>query len=183
MPYITSNSQIHRLMKHFLLLIFSIALFTGVSAAQTSLKVGQAAPPITLSTINGDDFDLSQTKGKVVMLTFWSTRCEICRNEIPLLNKLKEQFPSEKVDFYGLAMDNEPQINKYLKTNPFKFTIVPEAFSAFMQYADKDRSGMLQMGYPAYFILDRNGKIAYRGSGWDRINEIQGRINSLLTAN
>jgi peroxiredoxin len=45
------------------------------------------APPFTLKNLQGDRVSLSDFKGKPVLLTFWATWCESCRDELPVLEK------------------------------------------------------------------------------------------------
>jgi peroxiredoxin len=50
-------------------------------------KERKEAPPFTLKNLNGDRVSLSDFKGKPVLLTFWATWCESCRDELPILEK------------------------------------------------------------------------------------------------
>lgn len=52
----------------------------------TDIVIGQASPDFSLETLNGDSIRLSDFKGKWVMLVFWMTTCNGCREELPHLN-------------------------------------------------------------------------------------------------
>jgi len=160
-------------------MIAMAAMFSAAASAQTSLKVGTPAPEFSGASIEGGFYDLKQMRGKVVLLIFWSTRCEICKNEIPKLNQLKSKYEGRGVELLGLSMDNEDKLTAYLKRNPFNFHILPDSFGIVMQYADKDRSGNIDMGFPAYFLIDQNGVIAFRGNGWDQIDKLTSRLDSM----
>src|SRR5450631_2081259 len=95
-----------------LLLVLSTAVF-----AQTSLKTGNAAPVFAAPSLDGNFYDLAAMHGKVVIVTFWSTKCEICRNEIPKLNSLMTKYDERKVVFLALSMDNEAILTGYLRSN------------------------------------------------------------------
>ena len=51
-----------------------------------------------------------------------------------------------------------------------------------MKYADRDRSGNIAMGYPAYFLVNQNGEIEMKTSGWDKTQKLDSQINRLLSS-
>ncbi|MCV4783904.1 peroxiredoxin family protein, partial [Escherichia coli] len=58
-------------------------LLAAAAIAQQNLQVGQPAPDFQAQALDGKVYSLSELQGKVVVLTFWSTKCEICHSEIP----------------------------------------------------------------------------------------------------
>jgi hypothetical protein len=52
-------------------------------------------------------------------------------------------------------MDSEAKVNPYIQRNPFNFTILPNSFAVMLKYADKDRAGNINMGFPAHFLISR----------------------------
>jgi len=162
---------------HTLLLL--LVLTAGV-AAQQMLSNGSNAPQFSLAGYDGQTYDLNQLRGKVVLVTFWSTRCNICHSELPNMNRLAERYKGQPVVFLGLTMDNEAKVAAYLKSNQFAFTIVPNSFGAVLQYADRDRSGNIAMGFPAYYLIDQNGIVRMKSSGWDKVQDVDAQISRLL---
>jgi hypothetical protein len=51
-----------------------------------TLAVGQPAPSLVLHTLDGRIISTADLLGKVIILTFWATWCEPCRDELPLLS-------------------------------------------------------------------------------------------------
>lgn len=152
------------------------------STAQTALKVGNAAPTFTASSLDGTYFDLAAMRGRIVVLTFWSTKCAICHSEIPKLNTFASRFDEKKVVFLAATMENQSKVEPYLKTNPFKFNILPDSFGVLLQYADRDKQGNIDMGFPSYFVIDQSGTVAFRSGGWDKTDELDLRITKLLAS-
>lgn len=148
--------------------------------AQQSLRSGSAAPSFTGTGMSGEPVDLATFKGRVVLLTFWSTRCAICHHELPKLNELADKYQRGPVTFLALSMENEEKIRGYLQKNAFRFQIVPNSFGMVLQYADRDKSGNLDMGFPAYFVIDAQGIIRHRGSGYGRTAELDRNISKIL---
>lgn len=167
-------------MRVLLKLLLLIAVLAYSAVAQSSVKVGSAAPVFSGASIDGGFYDLEQMRGKVVLLTFWSTKCEICRHEIPKLNEMLVRYADRNVEMLGLSMDNEDKLNNYLKGNPFRFHILADSFGVVLQYADRDKHGNIDMGFPAYFLIDADGTVVYRGNGWDQIPQITSRLDKML---
>lgn len=163
-------------------IFLAILLVTVVSAsAQQVLRTGEVAPAFSGQALDGTVYDLGQLQGKVVVLTFWSTRCEICHSEIPNLNRVAERYRGKEVVFLAVTMDSETKINPYIKRNPFSFNILPNSFGVMLKYADRDRAGNINMGFPAHFLISRKGTIALRTDGWDKAANLDAQISRLLT--
>lgn len=166
--------------------LFLITLMITVSAlsaaAQQSLKPGAAAPDFNLESLDGKAFNLIQLQGKVVVLTFWSTRCEICHSELPKLNEVVKRYKEKNVVFLALTMENQVKVEPYLKKNPFDFNIVPNSFGVFLKYADMDKGGNINMGFPSYFLINQHGAIALRSDGWDKTAKLESQIVQLLAS-
>ena len=165
----------------FILGILLTSLLAITAHSQQKLKTGDIAPALSAPALSGQLYDLGNLKGKVVVMTFWSTRCNICHSEIPKLNKIADRFKGQDVVFLGLTTDNEAKVENYLRSTPFQFSILPNSFGVLLQYADRDRQGNIDMGYPAYFVLDQNGNLDYRASGWDKTSNIDSSIGRLLS--
>ena len=156
-----------------LLLSFSIFAFGQQSS-------GATAQNFAALKLNGETFELNQLKGKVAVLTFWSTRCQICVSEIPKLNNLVDKYDGKNVEFIGLTMNNETLVNRFLKKKPFKFTIIPNSLGVVLKYADRDSRGRLIMGYPAHYIVNQSGEVVLKTNGWDKTSKLDNTISKLL---
>lgn len=170
-------------MPRLIILSFLLSLLTAASFAQNRIKPGDRAPLFSATSIDGTTYDLTDLKGSVVVLTFWSTRCEICRVEFPRLNSLTDNMRQRGVVFLSLTLDNEQKIGQFLRSNRVTSNIVANSFGILLQYADRDRNGYVDMGFPAYFVIDQDGRVAYRGSGWDKTSELSSRLSQILTTN
>ena len=167
-------------MRIVLTLVITLILAVCVSAQQ-KLRPGQAAPDFAAQSLDGTKYNLSQLQGKVVVLTFWSTRCQICHAEIPKLNQVVNRYKGKDVVFLALTMENQVKVEPYLRKTRFDFNIVPNSFGVVMKYADMDGGGNINMGFPAHFLIDRNGAIALRTDGWDKAANLDSQIAKLLS--
>jgi peroxiredoxin len=169
-------------MRFYLILIVVLFICASNAFAQQQLRPGTPAPDFAAEATDGTFYSLSQLQGKVVVLTFWTTRCEICHNEIPKLNRLADHYRGQDVVFLAPTTDGIPKVEQYVRKTPFAFSIVPNSFAVMLKYADMDKSGNINMGFPAYFIIDRRGAIALRTYGWDKTENLNAQISKLLAS-
>lgn len=162
------------------ILIFTILLASS-AFAQQNLQVGQAAPDFQAQSIDGKPVNLKELQGKVVVLTFWSTKCEICHNEIPKLNQVVNRYKDKDVVFLALTMENEAKVNPYLQKNPFNYTILTNGFGVVLKYANMTKDGTINMGFPSYYLINKQGMIQLRAEGWDKSQNLDVQISRLLT--
>ena len=74
-------------------------------AAQTAQTPAVKDPPL----IDSQDFQklLNQYKGKPLLVTFWATWCEPCRDEYPMLNELAKQYSPQGLKVVGVSLDQD----------------------------------------------------------------------------
>ena len=71
----------------------------------TTFAEEQPAPGWELKDLEGKPVKLSDFKGKVILLNFWATWCPPCRDEIPDLVSLQQQYGPRGLVVLGIAMD------------------------------------------------------------------------------
>ncbi len=168
-------------MKILLNIAFLLLLLPLDASAQKGLRVGSPAPAFSGNAMDGTCNDLSGLRGKVVVLTFWSTKCEICRHEFPKVNQMVKNYENRDVVFLALTMENEAKVEVYLKKNRLEPTILPNSFGVVLQYADRTADDRLDMGFPSFFVIDKAGTIQYRASGFDRAASMNAVIERLAS--
>lgn len=162
-----------------LICLFLFLTFSTVCFGQ-KYKTKTVAENFIATSLDGHSFDLADLKGKVVLVTFWSTRCPICASEAPKLNELAANYKKENVVFLGLTTDNEKTVFSFLKKKPFNFTILPNSFGILLKYADHDDGGNVSMGYPAYYLINQKGEIELKTNGYNKKEKLNSEINRLL---
>lgn len=167
-------------MKKIAVTITFVAIFAVLGMSQTELRVGTTAPLFSAPALDGTQFDMNELRGSVVLLTFWSTKCYICQQEFPKMNQMVRSFDGRKVVFLSLTMENESKVESFLKTNQIAATVVPNSFGVLLQYADRDKRGHINMGFPSYFVIDQQGILQHRSSGWDKTRQLATNIDNLL---
>jgi peroxiredoxin len=157
-----------------------ISIFVFSFSVPMLAQSANKAEAFTASTLEGKTVDLARLRGKVVLLTFWSTRCVICQSEIPNLNSLVSDYSGKQVVFLAASTEDEDILESYLKSHPFRFRILPNSFGLMLKYSKPDREGRANIAYPAYYLIDRMGYIKYHDYGWDKAKPIADAIDKAL---
>jgi peroxiredoxin len=121
----------------------------------------QPLPSFSLKTLDGKVINNESLKGKVVLISFWSTTCPRCIEEMPELNQLKAAY--KDVVFLAPAPEDASKVKKLLAKHPLEFVILPDAEKLF------DAWGI--DGYPKKFFVDKQGIIRVIKEGTPIVNE------------
>ena len=114
---------------------------------------------------------LSDYKGKVILLNFWATWCPPCRAEMPTIEKLYQALKNEP-NFVFLAVDaheKPDQVKSFIKKNGYSFPVLLDTTGE----ADAEYS---VQAIPTTYLIDRSGHVlggAAGGREWDRPEVIQ----------
>lgn len=93
---------------HRPLLVLLAALAAGaLSACGAGDAVGRA-PDFSLASREGKTVTLSSLKGRVVLLNFWATWCDSCKEELPALEDLSRSKLGSRFDLLAVSVDDDP---------------------------------------------------------------------------
>jgi thiol-disulfide isomerase/thioredoxin len=123
-----------------------------------SFKEGEKFKGEKFTDINGIKYDLKTLSNKIYVINFWFINCPPCRQEMPELNKVVEQYKENKdVVFIAIALDTKYNIKQFLKTTPFNYNIVDDG----KYYSDKYNVD----GFPTHVIVGKDGLIKFSTIG------------------
>ena len=146
-------------------LLLVVGLLAGPAVAKDLLVWrGGTTPALELKDLNGNTYRLSDHRGKVVLINFWATWCEPCRDEMPSIQRLKNKLDAKSFAVLAVNVgESEARIADFLQKLPLDFTIVRDHSSAVMK-------AWRVRGLPASFIVGSDGRIRYSFTGefeWD----------------
>jgi cytochrome c biogenesis protein CcmG/thiol:disulfide interchange protein DsbE len=132
------------------------------------------APDFSLTDLSGRNFRLSDYQGKVVVLDFWATWCDTCKQEIPHFIALQNKYGSQGLQVLGISMDDdEPPVRQFQQQFQMNYPV------ALGNPKLADRYGGI-LGLPIIFVIDRNGQVAARHVGATEASVIEAEVQKLL---
>lgn len=144
----------------------SIALLIslGGNSARLRAVVGQPAPDFELSDLQGGKISLRDFRDKVVLVNFWATWCETCKQEAPSIQKIVDdrEFGAGFVTLKILFRDSKNNAVRYLKENKLTFKVLVDDRQTSSDYGVK--------AVPESFIISKKGILRHKFIGpvsWD----------------
>jgi len=118
-----------------------------------------------------------------LLVNFWATWCDPCRDEFPDLVKIDEQYGSKGLDFIAISLDDfadiKTQVPKFLQemhaSMPVYLLNVPDPEPA-INLVDPQWGGAL----PATFLYNAQGQIVYKRLGRLNVSELRAAIEKLV---
>jgi thiol-disulfide isomerase/thioredoxin len=139
----------------FLLAAILVCVATGVAAQQLQPWRGGATPALALRDVEGRPHRLEDFRGKVVLVNFWATWCEPCREEMPSMNRLRAALAGRPFEVLAVNLaESEPRIRRFMEQVPLEFTVLMDRDSA---TAKAWRARVL----PVSFLIGADGGIRY----------------------
>ena len=149
----------------YLFVIIAIFVFSFSAFGQKKTNEKPLAPILEAAMLDGKIVNTANLRGKVIVLNLWFVNCPNCVEEIKLLNTVVEDYSGKDVVFLGLATNNKTDLQKFLKKNPFKYQIVPNAGQFMLSSYGELKNGEYFLGFPTHVVIDREGYIVLKIEG------------------
>ena len=115
--------------------------------------LGRVAPDFALHAAAGDTVRLSEHRGEVVVLSFWSSRCTSCRTQLTALNRSLATYRSAGLTMYGVGVDDDPtQARDFARTARVDFALLLDPAKAVSRSYQVDN-------LPMTLLIDRSGVV------------------------
>lgn len=130
----------------------------------------ESAPSFALYNLEGKKTDISELRGKVVVVDFWATWCGPCIASFPAMQKAMDKYkddPNVKfifIDTWESADDKKANAQNFITKNKYRFDV-------WMDETDDVVTQFKVEGIPTKFVLDPEGKIRFKSVGFDGSDE------------
>jgi thiol-disulfide isomerase/thioredoxin len=159
-------------MQKFKRILVPFAMLVLLAALVFILSQNKQAPIASFTTIEGKKINMADLKGKVVLVNFWATDCEVCVGEMPDLVKTYNAYKNKGFEVIAVAMPYDPpaQVLNYATQKKLPFPVMHDGFGDIAK-----TFGNVQ-ATPTAYLFDKNGKqLFYKTGALDFTN-----LNQLL---
>ncbi len=151
-----------------------VLLFISLATPGWAVDKGQPGPDFSLPDLAGNPMTLSQLKGKVVIINFFTVWCQPCRHEMPDLNAIYNENREKGLIVLGICLNADPkQLQVLVKQLKLDYPVLLGTDKVSKDYGDI-------VAVPTTFILNKEGKIAEKITGPRKKEEFLTMIKPLL---
>lgn len=135
------------------------------------------APNFSLKDADGKPVNLTDFRGKVVLVNFWATWCGPCEAEIPWFIEFEQKYKDRGFAVLGVSMDDDgwKSVRPFVASHKINYRIVIGSEVVSQQFGEIN-------ALPTSFVLDRQGRIATSHEGLIDKVDYQNEIVKLLEA-
>lgn len=133
--------------------------FSPPKGVTDSFNVGQLAPQFTTTDRKGQVHQLSDFRGKVVLVNFWATWCSPCVEEMPSMESLRKELDQEQLVIVALSVDDswEP-VKLFFRESNFGLMIYSDFEGKIARLYGTEK-------VPETYILNKQGVIVHKVVG------------------
>lgn len=161
-------------------LITGIVLSLGLTAgawmfrASSASGEGEALPDFTLRDACGQAVRIHDYKGQVIVLDFWASWCGPCLAAMPAMHRLYADYADDGLVLFGVNINDTKDPNDTLYELGVSYPILVKGERVAQEFGVR--------GIPTILVIDRDGTIVHRSSGWSPSmeHELADLIESLL---
>jgi len=119
-------------------------------------QLAESLPSFSLPDPEGQERHIDEWAGDILVINFWGTWCAPCREEVPLLIELQEDYADQGVTVLGIALDEAEPVKRFAEDFGINYPLMVgenetlEVLEAF---------GSARQGLPHTFIVDRDGQV------------------------
>ncbi|MFU8838000.1 MAG: peroxiredoxin family protein [Thiohalomonadaceae bacterium] len=162
--------------KDIAFILIVVALIASLSWLWLSPSGAKPAPDIQLSTLDGQQLNLANKRGRPVLVTFWATTCPGCIKEMPHLIDLYNDYSGRGLEIIGIAMsyDQEQAVRELVRLREVNYPIAHDVSGrAALAFGDIKLT-------PTTFLIAPNGRIVMHRLGEVDMDALRERIVPML---
>lgn len=145
-----------------------LGLLAGIYTRSPPVGTGQAPLPVVsenaVARLLGSRFDdidgqarqLSEWRGKTLVVNFWATWCPPCRDEMPGFSRVQERHAARGVQFVGIALDAVDDVRAFSRQFPVSYPLLIAGTQGGVLVRDL---GNPQLALPHTIVLSPSGEL------------------------
>lgn len=135
----------------------------------------EKAPALSGPALDGKTLSLSAYAGKVVLVDFWATWCDPCREEIPDLVKLRDRLKDKGFEILGVSMDEDgaAAVKRFIAKQPISYPVA-------LNGGEGAPAGWVVPGLPTAYLIGRHGEVLKRWFGEKDMPELEQDVTAAL---
>ncbi len=158
-----STSKTYLIIIGLLFCSFLTPVFAENKPRKTAISNAWELPPLILNDLHGQQRNLYDWHGKVIMLNFWATWCSPCQIEIPDFIDYQSRYADKGLQVIGVGLDEVRKLKNYVRTVGINYPILqadPE-----LQYSLLKQWGNPFGVLPFTVIIARDGHLVFMQQG------------------
>jgi cytochrome c biogenesis protein CcmG, thiol:disulfide interchange protein DsbE len=158
-----------------LTMLVLVVWLVGCSAPPAA-RLGGPAPDFTLQTVDGETVQLAQLKGKPVWINFWATWCVPCREEMPAMQELYDQYRDQGLVIVAVNMEEDAAtVRRWIEGGGYGFTFVVDSDGQQVKRYNVTAA-------PTSYFVGRDGVIRDLKLGQISRGEMVAKLDKLLSS-
>jgi thiol-disulfide isomerase/thioredoxin len=151
--------------------VFPTGPFTPPSEPEL---LGKPAPDFALKDVDGREMTLASLRGNTVLLDFWATWCEPCRQATPHIQALHDQFKDKGLMVVGIDTNEAAEkASKYFVDGKYTFSnLLGSGSDVIKNYGAN--------GIPLVVLIDKDGVVRYVHRGWGSGMDLTPEVRKLV---
>ena len=171
-----TGNTLSRVLPRILLSIIAASTLSLPGQVDAAPRPGQTAPNFTVTSTTGQTVTQNNFRNHVVILDFFATWCQPCRQSIPHLMAMNRKYGNQGLQILGLSLDEDGETMVRRFADELRITY-PLALAGDTVTGDFGVSSV-----PVMYLIDKKGKVAevYRGYSKETARSMEQAIKRLL---
>ena len=141
------------------ILLLGFAPWSVSANAPIKAWTGGATPPFELSALDGRKVELASLRGRVVLINYWATWCEPCREEMPAIERLRAKMKGRPFEVLAVNYgESEERVSSFVAKLNLTMPILLDPYKNSVE-------DWKVRGLPMTFLVDARGRVRYWSFG------------------